>query len=107
MKIEKIGDGFGLVLPKESRDVRGFESVATVAVQDKTLLIGPAAAPRAQRLGEGHTTDARARQGPSTAGRHASSGADHVECQLLRVGRRARTRAGRYPLNNGQSKGAI
>jgi antitoxin component of MazEF toxin-antitoxin module len=40
-KIEKIGDRFGLVLPKELLDACGFGSEATVTVQDKTLVVSP------------------------------------------------------------------
>ena len=48
-KIEKIGDGFGLVLPKELLDACGFGSEATVTVQDKTLVLSPG--PRRAREG--------------------------------------------------------
>ena len=40
-KIEKVGDGFGLLLPKELLDACGFGSEATVTVQDKTLVVSP------------------------------------------------------------------
>lgn len=40
-KIEKIGDGFGLILPKELLDACGFGSEATVTVQDKSLIVTP------------------------------------------------------------------
>lgn len=48
-KIEKIGDGFGLVLPKELLDACGFGSEATVTVRDKTLVVSPG--PRRAREG--------------------------------------------------------
>jgi antitoxin component of MazEF toxin-antitoxin module len=48
-KIEKIGDGFGLILPKELLDVCGFGSEATVTVQDKSLVVSPQ--PRQAREG--------------------------------------------------------
>lgn len=36
-----MGDGFGLLLPKELLDACGFGTEATVKVQDKTLVISP------------------------------------------------------------------
>lgn len=48
-KIEKIGDGFGLILPKELLDACGFGSEANVAVQDKSLIV--TAQPRRAREG--------------------------------------------------------
>ena len=48
-KIEKIGDGFGLLLPKELLDACGFGSDATVTVQNKTLVVSPQ--PRRPREG--------------------------------------------------------
>jgi antitoxin MazE len=48
-KIEKIGDGFGLLLPKELLDECGFGSEATVTVQDKSLIVTPQ--PRRAREG--------------------------------------------------------
>jgi antitoxin component of MazEF toxin-antitoxin module len=48
-KIEKIGDGFGLILPKELLDACGFGSEATVSVQDKSLVVTP----QARRAREG------------------------------------------------------
>lgn len=48
-KIEKVGDGFGLLLPKELLDTCGFGSEATVTVQDKTLIVSPG--PRRAREG--------------------------------------------------------
>jgi antitoxin component of MazEF toxin-antitoxin module len=48
-KIEKIGDGFGLLLPKELLDACGFGSEATVMLQDKTLIVS--AGPRRAREG--------------------------------------------------------
>ncbi len=48
-KIERIGDRFGLVLPKELLDACGFGSEATVTVQDKTLVVSPG--PRRAREG--------------------------------------------------------
>lgn len=48
-KIEKIGDGFGLIRPKELLDACGFGSEANVAVQDKSLIVTPQ--PRRAREG--------------------------------------------------------
>lgn len=48
-KIEKIGDGFGLVLPKELLDACGFGNEATVTVQNRTLIVSPG--PRRAREG--------------------------------------------------------
>ena len=48
-KIAKIGDGFGLLLPKELLDACGFGSEATVTVQNKTLVVSPQ--PRSPREG--------------------------------------------------------
>ncbi len=48
-KIEKIGDGFGLLLPKELLDACGFGSEANVTVRDKTLVVSPG--PRRVREG--------------------------------------------------------
>ena len=42
-KIEKIGDGFGLLLPKDLLDACGFGSEATVTVQNNTLVVWPQA----------------------------------------------------------------
>ena len=44
-----MGDGFGLLLPKELLEFCGFGSEATVTVQDKTLIVS--AAPRQAREG--------------------------------------------------------
>jgi len=41
-RIERIGDGFGLLLPKELIEACGFGGEATVTVQDKELLVTPA-----------------------------------------------------------------
>ncbi|GDY19513.1 hypothetical protein LBMAG56_08580 [Verrucomicrobiota bacterium] len=38
-KIERIGDGFGLLLPKEVLDACGFGTAATVTVQNRTLVV--------------------------------------------------------------------
>ena len=38
-KIEKIGDGFGLLLPKELLDACGIAEEATVIVQNRTLIV--------------------------------------------------------------------
>ena len=38
-KIEKIGDGFGLLLPKELLDACGIGEEATVIVQNRTLIV--------------------------------------------------------------------
>jgi antitoxin component of MazEF toxin-antitoxin module len=48
-KIEKIGDSFGVPLPKELLDACGFGTEATVKVQDKALFVTPA--PRQPRAG--------------------------------------------------------
>ena len=40
-KIEKIGDGFSLLLPKELLEECGLGSEVTVTVQNSTLIIGP------------------------------------------------------------------
>jgi len=48
-KIEKIGDGYGLLLPKELLEACGFGSVATVTLQNKTLVVSPP--PRRPREG--------------------------------------------------------
>jgi antitoxin component of MazEF toxin-antitoxin module len=40
-KIEKMGDAFGLLLPKELLDACGFGREATVTVQNKTLIVTP------------------------------------------------------------------
>lgn len=52
-KIEKIGDGFGLLLPRELLDACGFGSEATVTIQNKTLVISPQ--PRPSREGWAET----------------------------------------------------
>ena len=38
-KIEKMGDGFGLLLPKELLDACGIGEKATVIVQNRTLIV--------------------------------------------------------------------
>ena len=48
-RIERIGDEFGLLLPKELLDACGFDREATVTVQEKALLVTPA--PRRAREG--------------------------------------------------------
>jgi antitoxin MazE len=48
-KIEKIGDNFGLILPKELLDACGFGTEATVTVQNQTLVVAPG--PRQPREG--------------------------------------------------------
>ena len=48
-KIEKIGDGFGLLLPKELLDACGFGSEATVTVKNRALIVTPG--PRRARAG--------------------------------------------------------
>jgi antitoxin MazE len=40
-KIEKIGDGFGLLLPKELLDACGFGAEATVTVHNNALVVSP------------------------------------------------------------------
>jgi antitoxin component of MazEF toxin-antitoxin module len=40
-KIAKIGDEFGLLLPKHLLDACGFGTDATVTVQDKMLIVRP------------------------------------------------------------------
>src|ERR1035441_8650756 len=41
-RIEKMGDGFGLRLPKRLLDTCGLGEEVSVTVHDKTLVIGPA-----------------------------------------------------------------
>ena len=41
-KIEKIGDGFGLLLPKELLDSCGFGTEVIVTVQNSTLIVSQA-----------------------------------------------------------------
>lgn len=48
-KIEKIGDGFGLLLPKELLEACGFGSEATIRVENRTLVV--TAGPRRAREG--------------------------------------------------------
>jgi antitoxin component of MazEF toxin-antitoxin module len=48
-KIEKIGDGFGLLLPKELLDSCGFDREVTVTVEDRKLVVSPV--PRRVREG--------------------------------------------------------
>jgi antitoxin component of MazEF toxin-antitoxin module len=48
-RIEKIGDGFGLKLPKRMLEACGLGDEADVTVRDKTLVIAPARQPA--RLG--------------------------------------------------------
>jgi antitoxin component of MazEF toxin-antitoxin module len=40
-KIEKIGDKFGLLLPRELLDACGFGDEVTVTVQNSTLIVSP------------------------------------------------------------------
>jgi antitoxin MazE len=40
-KIEKIGDGFGLLLPKELLEACGLGAEVTVTVQNSTLVVSP------------------------------------------------------------------
>ena len=40
-RIERIGDSFGLILPKELLDSCGFGEQATVTVHNKTLVVSP------------------------------------------------------------------
>lgn len=40
-KIQKMGDGFALLLPKELVDACGFGTEAVVTVQDKVLIVSP------------------------------------------------------------------
>ena len=47
--IEKVGDGFGLLLPKELLDACGFGREATVTVENKMLIVTPG--PRRPREG--------------------------------------------------------
>jgi antitoxin MazE len=42
-KIEKIGDGFGLLLPKELLEECGLGTEVTVTVQNHALIVSPAA----------------------------------------------------------------
>lgn len=55
-KIAKIGDEFGLVLPKHILDACGFGTEATVTVQDGTLIVRPS--DRNPREGWGKAIDA-------------------------------------------------
>lgn len=55
-KIEKVGDGFGLLLPKELLDACGFGTEAVVTVQDKVLIVSPG--PRHPREGWAEALDA-------------------------------------------------
>jgi len=48
-KIEKIGDSFGLLLPKELLEACGFGAEATITVQNSTLIVSPG--PRQARQG--------------------------------------------------------
>jgi len=48
-RIEKIGDRYGLVLPKELLEACGFGFEATVTVQDHNLIVSPA--PQQSRQG--------------------------------------------------------
>ncbi len=48
-RIEKIGDGFGLLLPRELIEACGFGAEATVTVENKALLVTPS--PRRPREG--------------------------------------------------------
>lgn len=48
-KIEKMGEGFGLLLPKELLDACGIASEATVSVENRTLVVTPV--PRRVREG--------------------------------------------------------
>jgi len=48
-KIQKIGDGFGLLLPKELLEECGFGAEVTVTVQNRTLVVSPG--PRPVRQG--------------------------------------------------------
>jgi antitoxin MazE len=48
-KIEKIGDGFGVLLPKELLEACGFGSEVTVTVKNSTLIVSPG--PRKARQG--------------------------------------------------------
>jgi antitoxin MazE len=40
-KIEKIGDGFGLLLPKELLEACGFGTEVTITLQNSTLIVSP------------------------------------------------------------------
>ena len=48
-RIEKIGEGFGLLLPAELLQACGFGTEATVTVRDRTLVVTPG--PRKAREG--------------------------------------------------------
>ncbi|HEY3853815.1 MAG TPA: hypothetical protein VGO67_05415 [Verrucomicrobiae bacterium] len=55
-RIAKIGNEFGLVLPKAVLDACGFGTDATVTVQDKTLIVTPSS--RKAREGWAEAIDA-------------------------------------------------
>jgi antitoxin component of MazEF toxin-antitoxin module len=40
-KIQKTGDGFGLLLPKELLESCGLGAEVTITVQDRTLIVSP------------------------------------------------------------------
>jgi antitoxin component of MazEF toxin-antitoxin module len=48
-KIQKIGEGFGLLLPKDLLEACGFGSEAVVTVQNNCLIVTPG--PHQPRLG--------------------------------------------------------
>jgi antitoxin component of MazEF toxin-antitoxin module len=54
-KIEKLGHGFGLLVPKELLDACGFGREATVTGENKTLIVTPGT----RRVREGWAVAAR------------------------------------------------
>ena len=51
-KIKKIGDGFGVLLPKELLEACGFGAEVTVTVQNRTLIVSPGPQPARQGWAE-------------------------------------------------------
>ena len=83
VKIEKIGDGFVLLRRKQSQDVGGLETGATVAVQDRTLSVSPQ--PSDVREGRAQAARQVREQGndQKRQGGHAISDTDDVGMPLV------------------------